>query len=275
MWVYDIMRLNQSTPNRCATSDAASNPRNLGSGGSTMAERQDSTPRRGGVVVTCAHCGVTVWKRKFVSVPKYCSRECSAAAQRTAPAMKFRCEACGAECERQRNMHLAFKYCSPACNYIGKVKHPDEHFWPKVDKSGECWIWTGGTDGYGYGKVNYLGRRQKTHRLSWMLIRGPIPDGLSVLHNCPTGDNPACCNPAHLWLGTNADNMRDMAAKGRASKGEAHHWARKSEGDVLRIIVLRFAGWSNRAIADYFSIPKTSVESIVYGSTWKHLGDHR
>jgi hypothetical protein len=53
------------------------------------------------------------------------------------------------------------------------------------------------------------------HRFAWEIAKGPIPDGLGVLHNCPGGDNPACVNVAHLWLGTQAENMADMAAKGR------------------------------------------------------------
>ncbi len=62
----------------------------------------------------------------------------------------------------------------------------------------------------------------KAHRFAYELTRGPVPEGLHVLHDCPGGDNPACCNERHLWLGTNDDNVADKVAKGRQAKGEGH-----------------------------------------------------
>jgi hypothetical protein len=76
----------------------------------------------------------------------------------------------------------------------------------------ECWHWTGPTNGFGYGRMTHQGRLQVAHRLSWETFNGPIQDSLSVLHRC---DNPSCINPAHLWLGTYSDNLRDAWAKGR------------------------------------------------------------
>ena len=87
-----------------------------------------------------------------------------------------------------------------------------ERFWSKVDRSGECWLWTAAkVQGYG----SFDGRR--AHRVAWELAYGPIPKGVGyhgtcVLHRC---DTPACVNPAHLRLGTQADNMADRDAKGR------------------------------------------------------------
>ena len=87
-----------------------------------------------------------------------------------------------------------------------------EAFLSKLDRSGDCWLWTGSLDKDGYGKTSINYKHWKTHRASWNYFVGPIPEGMSVLHKC---DVRACCNPEHLWLGTQKDNLRDMFAKGR------------------------------------------------------------
>lgn len=99
-----------------------------------------------------------------------------------------------------------------------------DRFWEKVDKSGDCWLWTAATAFWGYG-VFQLGRGPgegivRAHRWSWEQAHGPIPDGLFVCHHC---DTPACVRPSHLFLGTNADNLGDMGRKGRAGPSKRTH----------------------------------------------------
>lgn len=84
--------------------------------------------------------------------------------------------------------------------------------WSRVDKTGDCWVWTGATVHNGYGTISVNNRLVRTHRLAYELTHGPIPAGMKVLHTC---DNPPCCRPDHLFLGTDKDNVHDAVDKGR------------------------------------------------------------
>lgn len=86
----------------------------------------------------------------------------------------------------------------------------------KVGKPDECWEWQGRLNTSGYGQMSIRGKLKLAHRLAYEVSKGPIPDGLVVRHSC---DNPRCCNPAHLSIGTQADNVRDAHIKGRIGKG--------------------------------------------------------
>lgn len=101
----------------------------------------------------------------------------------------------------------------------GRLRKPlTELFWPNVHFTEGCWLWTAATTNYGYGHIRLKGTEDvSAHRVSWMLAYGSIPEGMHVLHRC---DVPACVRPTHLFLGTHADNMADMTAKGRQNKAK-------------------------------------------------------
>lgn len=195
-----------------------------------------------------------------------------------------------------------------------------ERFWPKVQKTESCWLWTAAKHNFGYGKVGSSnGDILSAHRVAYEWASGhPIPDGMFVCHDCPDGDNPACVRNdtpgwkeingvlrpkfGHLWLGTLADNMADMAAKGRASSGDRnnsrlhpervqrgdnhwshrrpdlvrigtkHHSAKLTEDNVLEIRRIWAEGdLSLPQIGAMFGTSGKHVWEIVHRHTWKHL----
>lgn len=108
---------------------------------------------------------------------------------------------------------------------VADIRDVDEvttRFMARLHQSPSCWLWTAGKSGDGYGAITVRlvsgqSRQMRAHRLAFVLFRGPVDDHLEVCHNCPDGDNPACVNPDHLFIGTHADNMRDRYSKGRFS----------------------------------------------------------
>jgi hypothetical protein len=148
----------------------------------------------------------------------------------------------------------------------------EERFWRKVDKRepDECWPWTGAHLPEGYGLMYKSGRPRRWHRsnrLAYELLVGPIPDGLHVLHRC---DNPPCCNPAHLFLGTQADNNRDRDQKGRNNgykiRGAANGRAKLMPEQVAEIRRLYAAGGvSQQTLADRFGVKQPQISRLVLG----------
>ena len=136
------------------------------------------------------------------------------------------------------------------------------------DPTTGCVEWCGGRQARGYGYVMLDGKRLSTHRLSYELKNGPIPEAMCVCHRC---DNPPCCNPDHLFLGTNADNTADKVAKGRCAKGESHGCAKLGEKEVLEIRRLLVEGVSQYKVAAAFGISRMQVRRIMTGKSWGHL----
>lgn len=140
-------------------------------------------------------------------------------------------------------------------------------FWSRVSKSdgSGCWLWTGGRNGNGYGVFCRTG----SHRFSWELANGLIPEGFIVCHRC---DTPLCVNPSHLFLGTTADNVRDRDEKRRRHenriKGERHPGSKLSE-EVVRCI--RLSGDSNAALGRRFGVNASTVSRVRHRVFWDHV----
>lgn len=137
-----------------------------------------------------------------------------------------------------------------------------------------CWLWTGPVDKWGYGKITirmkYLNQNHKscfTHRVSWELHFGPIPEGLHVLHTC---DVPCCVNPAHLYVGTHADNMHDKAVRQRIV-GEKNPLAKLTNEDVRKMRELFAQGMRGVDIARQFGRSKELVHQVTHRQIWKHI----
>ena len=136
--------------------------------------------------------------------------------------------------------------------------------WRHVLVSDKCWRWqgyykTGKTHAYGY--VSYRGRRESAHRLAWLFFNGPVPPGMVVCHRC---DNPGCVRPAHLFLGTQAENMADMVQKKR-------FWSKLSPADIPLIRRAAERGERLREIAGRHGVSRRTINDIVHRRTWSHV----
>lgn len=140
------------------------------------------------------------------------------------------------------------------------------HFWAKIEKrENGCWEWTGPISDR-YGRYTFRKRPLLTHRIAYALSFG-VPSG-NICHRC---DNTKCCNPAHLFQGTQADNLNDMFAKGRASVGSRHPASKVKEADVLEIRRLSAEGHKSKNIGPLFGLSRQAVNDIIWRRHWKHL----
>lgn len=149
----------------------------------------------------------------------------------------------------------------------------EDRFWSKVNKTDDCWLWAGRSIASGgYGAIsNKRGHMLKAHRLSYELANGPIPEGLYVYHKC---DNPPCVNPSHLFLGTPADNVKDMEDKGRDRKafGEMAPKSKLTERQVLEIRELfPKLNISYSAMGRRYGVKHSAIKNIINRKHWKHI----
>ena len=142
-----------------------------------------------------------------------------------------------------------------------------ERFYDKVDAGpgGGCHLWMAATNEHGYGRIWMAPGMVYAHRLAWELRRGAIPKGLCALHKC---DRPRCVNPDHMFLGTRADNVADMVAKGRQALGSDAGGAKLTPTQVAAI---RVDPRRRREIAADYGIHRTMVDMIRRGERWGWL----
>lgn len=150
-----------------------------------------------------------------------------------------------------------------------------ERFWEKVDRAGpphplgQCWVWTAGCDGHGYGQIGFgpsQNRRQPLKRathIAWLLETGELPNQL-VLHHC---DNPKCVRFSHLFLGSHRDNAEDMLRKGRGPIGDRNVHSKLSPSQVNSI---KQETGSQREIAAKYGINQSQVSRIRNGKRWAY-----
>ncbi len=189
-----------------------------------------------------------------------------------------KCENCGIqfEFETARLRRGRGRFCGHRCassrpraDTLSKEKIA-RRFWAKVDKAGECWIWTGHRLPKGYGTLGVGDKNKKATHVSILLDTGAFPpDGSVVAHSC---DNPPCVRPDHLFVTTHAGNAADRDQKGRwrspMLKGEKVGSSRLTEDEVRAILA---SPLGCRRLASQFGVSKANVQAIRRGRSWRHL----
>lgn len=197
------------------------------------------------------------------------------------------CEGCGHRYRRTQNTSKAVfrkrRFCSFECRCewqrkgakIDSAKYtclgaPEQRFWTRVDVQGpdECWEWQAGVNAAGYGRMSFEGNAVLTHRLAMMFSGVDLGRGILVCHRC---DNPPCCNPRHLFLGTHLDNSRDAVAKERTAMGLGERWGRSvlRDRDISTIRSRLNSGETQASVAKDYGLHPSSISRIKNGQRWK------
>lgn len=156
-------------------------------------------------------------------------------------------------------------HCSNKCKILGNI----------IENENGCWEWQK-SKVCGYGRTRDYETKKDilAHRLSYNIFKGSIPENKSICHSC---DNPSCCNPEHLWIGSHRENMLDSNQKGRTykvsydSKGLKNGNAKISEEEVRNIRKLSSEGMRDCDIARKYKMSQTNVRRIKRGYLWKHI----
>lgn len=153
----------------------------------------------------------------------------------------------------------------------GKPSIPvSERFWENVQfrKPDQCWEWKGSTVSAGYGRIMERKHGMLAHRKAYELAKGKIPEGLVVRHTC---DNPSCCNPRHLLVGTHKDNSQDSVERGRNAKGEGQGNAKLSDRIVKELRKRHAGGVSISQLSREYMVARSTIRNSIKGKTWSHV----
>lgn len=228
------------------------------------------------LTLTCTGCGQTFtrYRSQAGKNPRgvFCSPQCHWEYWEKARPRSLTCEHCGktirvqpSQVEKKRQ-----RFCGRACRYLASQRDVAEYFWAHVDKSGECWIWTGPKqEPGGYGHFTISRKQYYAHRVGYELQNGPLAPNEHVLHHC---DNPPCVRGDHLFKGDQRKNNEDRDAKGRVRHGAEHPCARLTPELVQTIRAECTAKKRNqRATARKYGVSHSTLQDILKRRTWKHV----
>ena len=186
------------------------------------------------------------------------------------PKQEYTCQNCGKSFKQYASWGPN-TCCSKACTDAYRRVQLLEHFWDKVEKGPDCWLWLGNLRGAGYGRLG-ASPRLGAHRVAWELTYGLIPAGMMVCHHC---DTRSCVRPDHLFLGTNADNQRDASQKGRLASGKRNGRyttpTKLKQSDIYEIRRLLSTGLPQKAIAITYNVHQSAISRIATKRRWSAL----